>query len=281
MDEKNLYSIRMRASAGPRHVSGAERIVPAVRVDATVNELVARALEKDRRPNRLTVTVDALGTTQVRKLASLDVVTLAVPDVQGGRTAASRILERTGVSSHAATTAVALLAAGASSSGNTMRGAMILDALTGERLEPDRERGIRASRFDWSDEGTERIDRLLSAAGLTHFRTREALALATKVAHAPGIVAELCWSDDPDYTAGYVSSFASGYVRFPFLKEKGDSRGGRAFFVRRDGFDAEAFVKYLQEAPVLITDAGQCIQPVGPDEFLAGMRCDSPLRPLL
>lgn len=272
MEPNTLYSVRMRASAGARHLSGAERIVPAVRVDETVNELVSRALEKGCRPDRLTVAVDALGPRPVWKLTSLDVVTLDVPDIPGSRLAASRILERAGVTGDAAKIAINLLANGPSASGGTMRGAMILDAVTGERLETDRERGVRASRFDWSDEASVKIISALSDAGLTHFRTREALALATKVSHAPGIVAELCWSDDPDYTAGYVSSPAMGYVRFPFLKQKGDKHGGRAFFVRHDGFQREVFIKYLQEEPVLVAYIGRCSRPTDPDEFLGRIR---------
>ncbi len=102
--------------------------------------------------------------------------------------------------------ALNLLSNGAAPLGLNMRGAMIIDAVSGERLEPDHERGIRASRFDWTDEALDTMTKKLAAIGLTHFRTHEALALATKVAHAPGIIAELCWSDDPDYTAGYVAS---------------------------------------------------------------------------
>lgn len=258
MDPNALFSIRMRASTGGRHVSGAERLVPGERVDATVDELVARAMKKARKPDRLFVSVDCLGSGPVRDLTSLEVVTLNLPDVPSGRLAASRILESAGVAPDTVTMAVKLLTTGPSVSGGNMRGAMIIDALTGERLEPDRKRGVRASRFDWSGEAAEKIDRVLSDIGLTHFRTREALALATKVAHAPGIVAELCWSDDPDYTAGYVSSPSTGYVRFPFLKDQGRDRGGRAFFVRHEGFHLDSFIRYLQEEPVLITAVGKC-----------------------
>lgn len=268
MNPNRLYSVRMRASDGARHVSGAERIVPAARVEATVNELVSRALDKGCRPDRITVAVDALGPAPVRKLTSLDVMILNAPDVPGSRMTAFRILERSGVSADAVKSAINLLGNGPSASGGAMRGAMVIDAVTGERLEPDRERGVRASRFDWSDEASKQIDRTLSDAGLTHFRTREALALATKVAHAPGIVAELCWSDDPDYTAGYVASLSTGYVRFPFLKPKGDDRGGRAFFVRPGGFDLAAFVRYLREEPVLITKIGGCKPSMKAEEFL-------------
>lgn len=268
MDSQGLYSIRMRASSHGNHVSGAERIVPAERVDATVSALITRALEKGLRPDRIAVTVDELGSLTVRKLASLELVTLDARDAQAGRATASRLLEKTGISAQAAKTALELLSNGAAPSGGNMRGAMIIDSLTGKRLEPDGERGVRASRFDWSDEAAEKIDRLLSSIGLTHFRTREALALATKVAHAPGIVAELCWSDDPDYTAGYVAAPSFGYLRFPFLKQKGDGRGGRAFFVRHDGFNRDAFIRYLQEEPVLIAVPGLCRPAIDPKGFL-------------
>jgi 6-carboxyhexanoate--CoA ligase len=150
-----------------------------------------------------------------------------------------------------------------------MRGAIIMDLQTGERLESDQDRGVRASRFDWTEEASIAIDKKLSALGLTHFRTREALALATKVAYAPGVIAELCWSDEPDYTAGYVASQKSGYVRFPILKPLNDQHGGRVFFVKREELDIDALVRYLQTEPVLITDIGACRQPVEPKEFFA------------
>jgi 6-carboxyhexanoate--CoA ligase len=135
---------------------------------------------------------------------------------------------------------------------------MIMDSRSGERLEPDRERGVRASRFDWTEEAFRMVQQSLESRGLTHHRTREALALATKVAHAPGMVAELCWSDDPEYTAGYVASLGTGYVRFPFLKQHGDSSGGRAFFVDRDRLNMDRLVNFLQNEPVLISEIGSC-----------------------
>jgi len=145
---------------------------------------------------------------------------------------------------------------------------MMIDAKTGERAEPDQERGIRASRFDWSDTALTEVAARLAALGLTHFRTREALALATKVAHAPGIIAELCWSDDPDYTAGYAASLSCGYVRFPFLKKRGNDRGGRAYFVRHGEFDREACISYLEQDAVLITELGKFLPLSDPEAVL-------------
>ncbi len=268
MDCENLYSIRMRASAGNRHISGAERIVAFENVEGTIGDLIVRAAGKGCRPDEIIVTVDHLKDTAIQRLMALDLVTLAALNAESGRLAASQVLLRTGVSPHAASVAINHIMTGASPSGGAMRGAMIVDARTGERLEPDAGRGVRASRFDWSDEAAEKIRHLLSDIGLTHFRTIEALALATKVVHAPGIVAELCWSDDPDYTAGYVASLKTGYVRFPFLKERGDKKGGRAIFVDKDRADIASIIEYLQTTVVLIVDTGSCRPEIDPDEFL-------------
>lgn len=258
MKPKDLYSIRMRASSEGRHVSGAERIVSSDAIDSIVGELVARARKKGNLPDRVTVHIEHLGTATRRQLTALDVITLNATDPQTGRSSAKRLLLAMGISSLAIDSAIKHISGGASPSGANMRGAMIIDAVTGARLEPDRERGVRASRFDWTDGAREAAGRMLSGVGLTHFRTREALALATKVAHAPGTIAELCWSDDPDYIAGYVASLKTGYVRFPVLKRAGDGRGGRAFFVDRSRFDREAMLRYLHDEVVLIAGIGTC-----------------------
>lgn len=267
MDQDLLYSIRMRASAGNQHVSGAERIVSYDKIDITVKDLLARAREKKLTPEQIVIKIEDLQNIPLRTLTALDVVTLNTPDISAGHSVAFRVLQTLGISPQAATAALDHLRKGAAPSGRNMRGAMIIDAQSGERLEPDQERGVRASRFDWSDEAATEIDRSLAAIGLTHYRTREALALATKVAHGPGVVAELCWSDEPDYVAGYVASLRIGYVRFPFLKENGDRRGGRGFFVDRAQLDMEALIRYLQIEPVLIVEAGRCRHAIGPDEY--------------
>jgi 6-carboxyhexanoate--CoA ligase len=81
------------------------------------------------------------------------------------------------------------------------------------------------------------------------------------------MVAELCWSDDPDYTAGYVASLTTGYVRFPFLKERGDEKGGRAFFVDNVRVNIDSLMNYLQTTVVLIVDTGVCRPEIDVDEF--------------
>jgi 6-carboxyhexanoate--CoA ligase len=260
-DQNRQYSVRMHASFRERHVSGAERIVSHDRIDATVRSLVARSRDRETEPDRIIVSVDPLDAPSLKHMTSLDVTTLETPDHRSGREYASRILNLAGVSEQAAAAAMEQLCRGASPSGANMRGAMIMDAVTGKRLEPDQERGIRSSRFDWTDEALQCATQQLAAVGLTHNRTREALALATKVAHAPGMVAELCWSDEPDYTAGYVASLGTGYVRFPVLKQPGDAHGGRAFFFDHVHADLTALIRYLETEAVLISSVGK-VNPV-------------------
>lgn len=255
-----LYSIRMRASTGERHLSGAERLVPGEKIAVTVQELITRARGKGIDPDHVVVTIDSLQGAFIRTIQALDLTTVALPDVSSCRNASRQVLLAAGVSPAASESAFQLLDAGPAPSGRTMRGAMIMDAVTGRRLEPDRERGVRVSRFDWSSEACAAIDRELTRIGLTHFRTREALSLASKVAQGPGVVAELCWSDDTDYSPGYASSLQTGYVRFPFMKENGNTTGGRALFVKRDGLDLDALLTYLQKEPVIISSIGSCRQ---------------------
>ncbi len=250
--KSTFYSIRMRATYEGRHVSGAERIVLADAVDTVVKELAARAMDRRHFPDKITITVEPLGDQPLRRIKALDLTSLDISSVEAGRLSAISALRHMGVSLLSAEKAIRYLSTGASTSGCAMRGAIIMDSRTGERLEQDQERGVRASRFDWDEQALTLTRQRFAERGLTHFRTFEALALATKVAHAPGVIAELCWSDDPDYTAGYVASLRSGYFRYPALKEAGDPNGGRVFFINGDDIDLADLVKYLQIEPVLI-----------------------------
>jgi len=268
MKREQLYSIRMRASCDNRHLSGAERIIPQNKIAQVAGELMDRALSRGCAPDQITLQVDSLGDTLPRELRSLDVVTVHVNNPEEGRALAALVLQRAGVNPESAKTAIDHLSRGASRSGENMRGAMVMDAVRGERLEHDPDRGIRVSRFDWCEDAEQEIYRKLSAIGITHFRIREALALATKVAHAPGIVAELCWSDELDYTAGYVASPDIGYVRFPHMKKQKDPRGGRVFFVKKENYHAEVFMNYLQKEPILIHDVGLCQPEIDEATFM-------------
>ena len=122
-----------------------------------------------------------------------------------------------------------------------MRGAMLLDADTLERLEPDKARGIRATNMDG----------VPSPAPDKKNHFAEALTLASKVLAAPGIVGEICVSDDPAYVTGYVATH-SGYHRITVLKERGAPVGGRIFLYRGPRGAVPDTIDFLEKRAVIV-----------------------------
>jgi 6-carboxyhexanoate--CoA ligase len=265
-----LFSVRMRASSGGRHISGAERIAPADEVEAVTAALIGRAIAHENgAPEEVVVTVTSLAAKKILMFKPLRVINnppaqtrSAGPqmaaidqvksDVNISRDIAVSELVKAGVSEDAARGALKQIISGASPAGENMRGAMLIDARSGERLEPDRARGVRARAMDWGQDAIPEVLRAEKELNCVTPHFREALALATKVANAPGAVAELCISDDPRYTTGYAASLARGYCRITSIKEPGAVFGGRAFFVDADKFDMKKYLDYMRETPVLV-----------------------------
>jgi 6-carboxyhexanoate--CoA ligase len=242
------YSVRMHASRHGRHVSGAEDLVGPGLVATTTGRFVDRALAAGEL-DELVVRVEPV-TTIPAAVPLLPLFTVAVEPIEAAG-AAITLLTSAGVAAHAARSAMAVLAAGAAGGGCNMRGAMLVDATSGARLEDDPARGVRASRFGLDPVLHEALGVQLAAAGYPHPRTLEAWILASKMVAAPGAVAELCWSDDPSYTTGYVALAAGGYVRIPHLKSAGNPRGGRALFLST-GIDTVRVVSWLESVPCLV-----------------------------
>ncbi|MDO5317741.1 MAG: 8-amino-7-oxononanoate synthase [bacterium] len=240
MSEESYYSVKMRAARGGAHISGAEKIVPASAVPKVASVLVERALTHAKGvPDFINLKVESQEGS-LSRLKALKVTTHATRTAAEGRAVAAELLRGAGIGR-----ADEILARFAES--HSMRGAMLLDVDTLECLEPDPERGVRATYMDdvsSLQKGT--------AGGKNHYA--EAIVLATKVQNAPGVVGEICVSDDPDYVTGYVATRELGYRRITVIKEKGDPNGGRIFLYRgpRDGV-AET-IRFLEQTPVLVTD---------------------------
>lgn len=252
MDEP-LFSVRMRATCKGSHISGAERIAGLSELDRMTSELAGRAMGHERgMPDSISISIDPLAGREIAHFPLLPVTVHETRPLKDARGLAVSELVKAGVSEAAARTALNAVTTGAASKGVNMRGAMIVDASTGERLEPDRRRGIRARAVDYDKGSISGIADALKRHGLDRTHLKEALALASKVAYAPGAVAELCISDDPSYITGYVASKKNGYMRITAMKEQGDPMGGRAFFVDSASFELEAYIAYMRETPVLI-----------------------------
>lgn len=239
MSEDRLLSVKMRASRGSEHVSGAERIVTPSATPETVSALVRRALGHSKGdPDFISLKVAAID--DVLRIKALPVATETATTPGEGLAIAERLLREAGV--QRAREVIAMFA-----DAGPMRGAMLVDADTLERLEPDKTRGVRATCMDAAG-----AQGRLPPLSKNHYA--EAIVLASKVAATPGIVAELCISDDPDYVIGYVASRATGYRRITCMKEKGDARGGRIFVCRGIAGDPSGAIRFLEETPVLVED---------------------------
>lgn len=272
---EDIYSVRMRSAQGGdhvlggRHISGAERLVPRGEIAETAAAMVKRAQGHERgEADFINIVVEKIDKKMIMYQSALPVTTVHTENYREGRCLACRLLCRIGLEPAAAEQAVKLLA----EPGQQMRGAMVIDIRTGLRIDEKAQRGIRVSRMDAAYHARDEFARRLAQAGLPAEHTREALILATKVCAAPGMEAELCWSDDPGYTAGYVASKKYGYIRFPHLKPQGLAQGGRAFFFNPQAGDYAELVRYLEKQPVFIEPVQRVTPPQSWEEFLKGER---------
>ena len=260
MSDDALFSVKMRASRSGAHTSGAERIVPQGSVPKVAALLAARALAHPKgAPDFVNIKVEAQP-RDILRIKSLPVATHVTANAAEGRAVAAKLLAEAGI-----VRADEIMARFSES--HSLRGAMLLDADTLERLEPDKSRGVRATYMD---------DAASTAKGTAGVKNHyaEAIVLATKVQNAPGIVAEICVSDDPDYVTGYVATRELGYRRITVLKEKGDPNGGRIFLYRgpRDG--VAKTIEFLEKRPVLVDDVPTLSSAANAPRRFAGLSDD-------
>ena len=237
-----LYSVRMRAAQGGphekggHHISGAERIVKLEEVGAIAQLLADRALHHSKgTADFINITVDVIPANEITYIDCLQVEEHRANTIAEAHQLAIELLQGTHITEVAIQNAMTFL----KELDSSMCGAMLVDATTGKRIDVGN-RGVRVSHMDSFD----------SESLGENEHMREALVLASKVQSAEGIVGELCWSDDPDYTVGYVACNGI-YHRIPKMKELGSHIGGRVFFVRSD-IDRESVIEYLEKAPVLV-----------------------------
>lgn len=237
-----LYSIRMRgAEGGPheeggRHISGAERIVEESDLESVAASLIHRALHHSKgKSDFINIRIDAVSDNDIMYVDCLDIEEHTTKSVESSHALAKEILQSV-VSHKAVENSFIEL----EKLPDNMRGAILMDAQSGLRLDANHLRGVRVSHMDASGLETRSMN----------VHMREALVLATKVQSCPGIVGELCWSDDPDYTVGYVAC-GGVYHRIPHMKKMGNPIGGRVFFVDSNE-PIQEIVDYLENTTVLV-----------------------------
>lgn len=237
----------MHASSKNKHISGAERIIEEKEIYEQVISLIKRAKNHERgEPDFINISIEEIK-NPIEYITSLPIT--LITHIEDGKETAKKVLFDIGIPKKCIGKAFYLI-----DNSENMRGAIIMD-FDANRLEPDRERGIRASRMDITKKAEKELKDSIELNGLSKYFTniKEALVLATKVSSA-GTIAELCISDNPSYTTGYVSSKKFGYMRIPNIKKKGDSNGGRVFFV--NDIKIDDYINYIEKTPIIIDKFG-------------------------
>ncbi|GAB6078229.1 6-carboxyhexanoate--CoA ligase [Hydrogenobaculum acidophilum] len=219
---EGLVSIRMRASFKNVHVSGAERICKKEDISKVVNEFLKRPKFYDF----ISIKTEHIEDIEFIKMPSIR--SFDFKSVEEARNFAKVLLENIGIKGYIAENVLLELSKGAAF-GKNMRGAMLVDIETGQRLEKDKEKGIRTIKVDWEDREFVK-QKLFSLGYKITDRALDALALVSKNIRC-GVIAEVCWSDDTDYTTGYVV-INKTYHRINPMKNMGDPYGGRAYFIK-------------------------------------------------
>jgi 6-carboxyhexanoate--CoA ligase len=240
----------MRSAEGDVHVSGAEGIYKKNDITNLVKEYTRRAMIHEKgRADEIRLTIEELKETP-RKITSLPLCTLNTRNAEAAKKASVKILSSVGIMERAIEEAFNCLNVGI-----TMRGAMLMD-IEGVRLEPDLLRGVRVTRMGITRKALTELSKKLGRLGLNNNTVKEALILASKVHKYRMVLGELCISDDPNYTTGYIATRAHGYIRLPRIKKRGVPYGGRAFFIT--GGEVKDLIRYLQRTPVLIDNIKPC-----------------------
>jgi 6-carboxyhexanoate--CoA ligase len=241
-----MWSIRMRASREGRHISGAEGLYENKEINKTINKYIRRALTHPKgRPDEIVITVESLK-RKPKEIPALAVSTLRCGSTLYAEKALMEILKKAAISEDSIKEALKIV-----KGKEVMRGAALISTTGGKRLDKKKERGVRASRMGITKKAQGVLSKKLRRHGINTDTVKEALILASKVSACKGVSAELCVSDDPDYTTGYIASPRTGYLRIPNIKRKGSRRGGRVFFVK-DAADVKSVIEYLEEKPVII-----------------------------
>lgn len=131
-----------------------------------------------------------------------------------------------------------------------LRGAALLRT-SGELILHGDARGVRVSHFGLEHGQRAQLAQQLATISDQPQRILEALLLTSKALAAPGVLAEICLSDDRGYPHGYFASALTGYVRLKALK--GEQSGGGRVFLIDDATPLTVIIEWLEERPMLAT----------------------------
>ena len=244
------------------HISGAEGIYEEKEIAKIIKKYIRRALSHEKgKPDSIVISLEEIK-QRPQSIRTIPVSTLVCRSPLQARDLVRKLLNSCGISACAIETSFAVI-----DNPNTMRGAALALSKSGKRKEQNKERGIRVSRLGISRYADRILSRNLQEHGINNTTVKEAIILASKVAACRQVTAELCVSDNPGYTTGYISSKKYGYVRIPNIKKKGARAGGRVFLLDEDA-DIYYVSEFLEKTPVIINGVSPCFGTKTVDEII-------------
>lgn len=247
-----LYSIKMRSAKGGDHkkggyhISGAEKIIKEEDIEKYALKLIKRAFNHSKgKADFINLKIEKIN-EEIIYISPLKIKSYTAENYLDGRNFAKEFLHKAKVSPIAIENAFRIM----ENMEKNIRGSILIHYLSGKRLDFDKDRGLRVSKMDYEDKDTTFKDFDEKLKNNEHFI--EALALASKVQSSKYVVAELCFSDDPHYIAGYVSGKGI-YHRISKMKQLNSTMGCRVFFINtEDEEEIKELYDYLENQSVLI-----------------------------
>lgn len=265
--EEDLFSIRMRAFSGEKHLSGGEDLVERSSLQDKLLALTEQGLTSSRNQDgilpSLNIRVEPVKRSSVLRKTLLPVHCLDSSSHQETLSFLSELVETIGYRETVDTASLTQwfndILKGTESG---LSGASFLFP-DGERWIPEN-RGVRVTHFGMLPA----IRQALLEEAQHHpvgsgRRFVDALQIASKVEGLSDFLLELCASDNPEYTTGYIALRNFGYLRLPHLKREGNSAGGRMILLSRklDERERAHALSYLSRTPVLFTGRSRLFSP--------------------
>ncbi|MBL7573943.1 6-carboxyhexanoate--CoA ligase [Staphylococcus saccharolyticus] len=227
-----MYSIKMRASNEDIHISGAETMCEFDDLENYLKKHFNKAFYHENG------TIDFLN-LKIEKVKEPIQILRVLPVIEDLDDTLEQLAKQTGVSEYALNKGFEYI-----KNDINYSGAIILSARTGHRLDNTGNRGIRVSNLAF---------KTCKRNGEISERVKDARALATCMNTFEGVKAELCVSDDLNYTTGYYASSKLGYHIIFNIKKKATRQVGRIIFVD-DHIDLNQYITFLESIPKEIVD---------------------------
>lgn len=251
---KELFNIKMRASKWDdeknrsMHISGAEEISNKNSLGVIVKNLINRAVNHEKgKAESINISIDKINKEKIIFIPCVDITTIQSGSPSEGRSHIIKLLEKVNIGHGKASEILNIL-----DSNSDIRGAILLDISNMKRVEYDKERGIRATGMDWQSSIKVNVKAKLETQSLNNSHVREALVLASKVIYPNGVLAEICISDDPNYTTGYVNIKNKRYFRIINLKKLGSKKGGRIILFDSRYGNVGEYIDFLENSITIV-----------------------------